>query len=75
MALPNFRFILVIGILCGLLYGLLTPETFTSYKAQSIVINGPTNPMTETEIEKTLGVDKYLPPVDDDYDEENNNTN
>lgn len=69
------RFLIAVGVLCGLLYALLTPETFISYKTQSVVINGATNPMTETEIEKTLGVDQYLPPTDDDYDEENNNTN
>jgi hypothetical protein len=60
---------LAVGILIGLLYGLLTPETFTSYKAQSVVINGATNPMTDSEVEQTLGLNKYLP--EDDEDENN----
>jgi hypothetical protein len=60
---------LAVGILIGLLYGLLTPETFTTYKAQSVVINGATNPMTDSEVEQTLGLNKYLP--EDDEDENN----
>lgn len=63
----NVRFIIAFGVLFGILYGLLTPETFTSrMTAQSVVINGATNPMTDAEIEKTLGVDKYLPAADDE---------
>jgi len=65
----SLRFLLAVGILIGLLYGLLTPETFTSYKAQSVVINGATNPMTDSEVEQTLGLNKYLP--EDDEDENN----
>jgi hypothetical protein len=75
MALPkiSFRVFLIFGILFGLLYGLLTPETFTSYKAQSVVINGATNPMTDAEIENTLGVDKYLPHEEDEEDKNYDN--
>ena len=63
----NIRFVIAFGVLCGLLYGFLAPETFTSrMTAQSVVINGATNPMTDAEIEKTLGVDKYLPAADDE---------
>jgi len=65
----SLRFLLAVGILIGLLYGLLTPETFTTYKAQSVVINGATNPMTDSEVEQTLGLNKYLP--EDDEDENN----
>jgi len=68
----NIRFIIAFGVLFGILYGLLTPETFTSYRAQSVVINGATNPMTDAEIEKTLGVDKYLPGADEGDDENDN---
>jgi hypothetical protein len=63
----NIRFIIAFGVLFGILYGFLAPETFTSrMTAQSVVINGATNPMTDAEIEKTLGVDKYLPAADDE---------
>jgi hypothetical protein len=62
----NIRFVIALGVLIGLLYGILTPETFTSYRAQTVVVNGATNPMTDAEIEKTLGVDKYLPAADDE---------
>jgi hypothetical protein len=68
----NIRIVIALGVLIGLLYGILSPETFTSYRAQSVVINGATNPMTDAEIEKTLGVDKYLPAADED---DNENTN
>jgi hypothetical protein len=68
----NIRFIIAFGVLFGILYALLTPETFTSYRAQSVVINGATNPMTDAEIEKTLGVDKYLPNSEEE-DNENDN--
>ena len=75
----NIRFVIAFGVLFGLLYGLLLPETFTSrIEAQSVVINGATNPMTDAEIEKTLGVDKYLPNAEEgedyeeDYDENGN---
>jgi hypothetical protein len=68
----NIRFVIALGVLFGILYALLTPETFTSYRAQSVVINGATNPMTDAEIEKTLGVDKYLPNSEEE-DNENDN--
>jgi len=69
----NIRFVIALGVLIGLLYGILSPETFTSrMTAQSIVVNGATNPMTDAEIEKTLGVDKYLPNSEED-DNENGN--
>jgi hypothetical protein len=69
----NVRFISAFGVLFGILYGLLTPETFTSrMTAQSVVVNGATNPMTDAEIEKTLGVDKYLPAADEGDDENGN---
>jgi hypothetical protein len=68
MSKLNVRAIIAFGILFGALYALLTPETFTTYKAQSVVINGPTNPMTDAEIEKTLGVDKYLPNAEEEYE-------
>ena len=60
------RFIIAFGILFGLLYGFLMPETFTSYKAQTLLVNGPTHPMSDAEIEKALGVGK----IDDFIDEE-----
>ena len=62
----NIRIVIALGVLIGLLYGILSPETFTSYRAQTVVVNGATNPMTDAEIEKTLGVDKYLPAADDE---------
>ena len=69
----NIRIIIAFGVLCGLLYGFLAPETFTSrMTAQSVVINGATNPMTDAEIEKTIGVDKYLPAADEDGNENTN---
>jgi hypothetical protein len=68
----NIRFIIAFGVLFGILYGLLTPETFTSYRAQSVVVNGATNPMTDAEIEKTLGVDKYLPNSEETEDDNEN---
>jgi hypothetical protein len=68
----NIRFVIALGVLIGLLYGILTPETFTSYRAQTVVVNGATNPMTDAEIEKTLGVDKYLPAAEEGDDENAN---
>jgi hypothetical protein len=68
----NIRFVIALGVLIGLLYGILSPETFTSYRAQTVVVNGATNPMTDAEIEKTLGVDKYLPNSEEE-DNENDN--
>jgi hypothetical protein len=72
---PAVRFIIAFGILFGLLYGFLMPETFTSYKAQTVLVNGATHPMSDTEIEKALGVGKYLPSAemeDEDEDEDEN---
>ena len=68
----NIRIVIALGVLIGLLYGILSPETFTSYRAQTVVVNGATNPMTDAEIEKTLGVDKYLPAADEGDDENAN---
>lgn len=71
---PSVRFVIAFGILFGLLYGLLLPETFTSYKAQTVLVNGATHPMTDSEIEKALGVNKYLPSAEDeDEDEDDEN--
>ena len=72
---PAVRFIIVFGILFGLLYGFLMPETFTSYKAQTLLVNGPTHPMSDAEIEKALGVGKYLPNAEVDEDEEEDENN
>lgn len=69
---PAVRFIIAFGILFGLLYGFLLPETFTSYKAQTVLVNGATHPMSDTEIEKALGVNKYLPSVEEEENEEEN---
>jgi hypothetical protein len=68
---PAVRFVIAFGILFGILYGLLTPETFTTMKAQTVVINGPTNPMTDTQIERALGVSPYLPSLEEE-DYQNN---
>ena len=67
---PAVRFIIAFGILFGLLYGFLMPETFTSYKAQTVLVNGATHPMSESEIEKALGVNKYLPNADEEDEED-----
>ena len=67
---PAVRFIIAFGILFGLLYGFLMPETFTSYKAQTVLVNGATHPMSESEIEKALGVNQYLPSAEEDEDED-----
>ena len=72
---PAVRFISAFGILCGLLYGFLMPETFTSYKAQTVLVNGATHPMSDTEIEKALGVNQYLPNVDEDEEEDEDENN
>jgi|APGre2960657444_1045066.scaffolds.fasta_scaffold22170_2 hypothetical protein len=67
---PAVRFIIAFGILFGLLYGFLMPEKFTSYKAQTVLVNGATHPMSDSEIEKALGVNQYLPSADEDEDED-----
>jgi hypothetical protein len=72
---PAVRFIIVFGILFGLLYGFLMPETFTSYKAQTVLVNGATHPMSDSEIEKALGVNQYLPNAEVDEDEEEDENN
>ena len=72
MSKLNVRAIIAFGILFGALYALLSPEAFTTYTAQSVAINGATNPMTEAEIEKTLGVDKYLPNAEDSANNDDN---
>ena len=72
---PSVRFVIAFGILFGLLYGLLLPETFTSYKAQTVLVNGATHPMTDSEIEKALGVNKYLPNAEEDEDEDEDDEN
>ena len=72
---PAVRFIIAFGILFGLLYGFLMPETFTSYKAQTVLVNGATHPMSDTEIEKALGVNQYLPNVDEDEEEDEDENN
>ena len=66
----NIRFVIAFGVLIGLLYGFLAPETFTSYKAQTVIVNGATHPMSESEIEKALGVNKYLPSAEEDENED-----
>lgn len=71
---PTVRFIIAFGILFGLLYGFLLPETFTSYKAQTVLVNGATHPMSDTEIEKALGVNQYLPSAEEDDEEEDENS-
>ena len=71
---PAVRFIIAFGILFGLLYGFLTPETFTSYKAQTVLVNGATHPMSESEIEKALGVNQYLPSAEEDEEDEDENS-
>jgi hypothetical protein len=71
---PTVRFIIAFGILFGLLYGFLLPETFTSYKAQTVLVNGATHPMSDTEIEKALGVNQYLPSAEEDEEEEDENS-
>ena len=71
---PAVRFIIAFGILFGLLYGFLTPETFTSYKAQTVLVNGATHPMSESEIEKALGVNQYLPSAEEDDEDEDENS-
>ena len=70
---PSVRFVIAFGILFGLLYGLLVPETFTSYKAQTVLVNSATHPMTDAEIEKALGVNKYLPNAEEEEDEDDEN--
>jgi hypothetical protein len=72
---PAARFIIAFGILFGLLYGFLMPETFTSYKAQTVLVNGATHPMSDTEIEKALGVNQYLPNADEDEEEDEDENN
>ena len=72
---PSVRFVIAFGILFGLLYGLLVPETFTSYKAQTVLVNGATHPMTDSEIEKALGVNKYLPNAEEEEDEDEDDEN
>lgn len=72
---PSVRFVIAFGILFGLLYGLLLPETFTSYKAQTVLVNGATHPMTDSEIEKALGVNKYLPNAEEEEDEDEDDEN
>ncbi len=72
---PAVRFIIAFGILFGLLYGFLMPETFTSYKAQTVLVNGATHPMSDSEIEKALGVNQYLPNADEDEDEDEDENN
>ena len=67
---PSVRFVIAFGVLFGLLYGLLVPETFTSYKAQTVLVNSATHPMLDSEIEKALGVNKYLPSADDEEDDD-----
>ena len=71
---PAVRFIIAFGILFGLLYGFLMPETFTSYKAQTVLVNGATHPMSESEIEKSLGVNQYLPNAEVEEEEEDENS-
>jgi hypothetical protein len=71
---PAVRFIIAFGILFGLLYGFLMPETFTSYKAQTVLVNGATHPMSDSEIEKALGVNQYLPNADEEDEDEDENT-
>jgi len=71
---PTVRFIIAFGILFGLLYGFLLPETFTSYKAQTVLVNGATHPMSESEIEKALGVNQYLPSAEEDEEDEDENS-
>ena len=71
---PAVRFIIAFGILFGLLYGFLLPETFTSYKAQTVLVNGATHPMSDTEIEKALGVNQYLPSAEEDEEDEDENS-
>jgi hypothetical protein len=51
------------------------PETFTSYKAQTVLVNGATHPMSDTEIEKALGVNQYLPNADEDEEEDEDENN
>ena len=72
---PSVRFVIAFGILFGLLYGLLVPETFTSYKAQTVLVNSATHPMTDAEIEKALGVNKYLPNAEEEEDEDEDDEN
>ena len=71
---PAVRFVIAFGILFGLLYGFLLPETFTSYKAQTVLVNGATHPMSDTEIEKALGVNQYLPSAEEDEEDEDENS-
>jgi hypothetical protein len=71
---PAVRFVIAFGILFGLLYGFLLPETFTSYKAQTVLVNGATHPMSESEIEKALGVNQYLPSAEEDEEDEDENS-
>jgi len=71
---PAVRFIFAFGILFGLLYGFLMPETFTSYKAQTVLVNGATHPMSDSEIEKALGVNQYLPNADEEDEDEDENS-
>ena len=68
----NIRFVIALGVLVGLLYGFLAPETFTSYKAQTVIVNGATHPMSDVEIEKALGVNKYLPSAEEEENEKEN---
>jgi hypothetical protein len=68
---PAVRFVIAFGILFGILYALLTPETFTTMKAQTVVVNGPNPPMTDTQIERALGVSPYLPPVEEEEEYQN----
>jgi hypothetical protein len=51
------------------------PETFTSYKAQTLLVNGPTHPMSDAEIEKALGVGKYLPNAEMEEEDEDEDEN
>jgi len=71
---PAVRFVIAFCILFGLLYGFLTPETFTSYKEQTVLVNGATHPMSDLEIEKALGVNQYLPNADEDEEDEDENS-
>jgi hypothetical protein len=67
--------VVAFGVLFGIFYGFLVPEKFDNkqMKATTLIINPSTTPITEKDIEASLGVkkneneeDEDLPENDDD---------
>jgi len=67
--------VIAFGVLFGIFYGFLVPEKFDNkqMKATTLIINPSTTPITEKDIEASLGVKTHNEEEEEEEEEEEDN--